>query len=107
MTQFISEIMSSPAMTIDLETPIEDLEKFSSKYKAALLPVMDKDNNCFGVISAYDLTLSHARGQNSKLTHAWEICSHRVIQLPPTSTILEAKAVMLKHNIHHICEPSY
>lgn len=97
----ISDIMQSNVITVNVNDSIEEVEKLiSDKYKS-FLPVLDDDNGCFGIISQSDILRFHQEKRNSKLEHAWEVCSHSTINVDSDISINEATNLMIEKNIHH------
>ncbi|MDQ1280592.1 MAG: hypothetical protein QG670_1855 [Thermoproteota archaeon] len=56
----ISEIMSTPLITVDLNGTVEDAVKTMAKYKIRRLPVV-KDNVIYGIFTTRDLTRNFSK----------------------------------------------
>jgi len=56
----ITEIMSSPPITVSTETRIAELARMMSKHDISGMPVVNSDNQLLGVITEHDLIQRHA-----------------------------------------------
>jgi len=56
----------------------------------------------FGVISAPDLVHFHNARKNPIAEHAWEMCTHKIIEVSSDLTVKDAASLMVKNNIHHL-----
>ncbi len=55
------EAMSSPAVTIDAETPLAAAARLMRKHRVKRLPVIDADQHLIGIVSRYDILTTLAR----------------------------------------------
>ncbi len=85
-----------------MESSIEDLIKVFSRTRHTCIPIIDSNANCFGIVSAIDVFDFLSSGGKPKATNAWEICSHRVINVPLEFNVREAAHLMSSHSIHHL-----
>ncbi|HZS52918.1 MAG TPA: CBS domain-containing protein [Bryobacteraceae bacterium] len=51
----VSDIMSSPALTVNAETSVDDAMHTMTEYRIRHLPVVDSEGNVSGIISVGDL----------------------------------------------------
>jgi len=102
MDMAVMSYMKSDLFIIDMESTIEDLIKVLSKIRHTCIPVLDRDANCFGIVSSIDIFHFLANGGNPKVTKAWEICSHGVIHVPVDFNVYAAAQLMCNHSIHHL-----
>ncbi|WP_144392113.1 CBS domain-containing protein [Pleionea sediminis] len=102
MSASIGTIMSSPVISINLDTSVEQVEEFLSSKNLSFLPVIDDNNDCFGVVSKTDLVSFHAKHLDEKRIKAWEVCTHQVIQVDPNNSIEETAKLMMEKGIHHV-----
>lgn len=54
-TTKVSEIMTSPALSIDMDTTVDDAMRLMTQHRIRHLPVMDGDGKVAGIISIGDL----------------------------------------------------
>lgn len=102
MEQLISSLMEKHVTSVNLEDSIGRVEDILDTHKLSCVPVVDAENQCFGVISAPDLVHFHRLRKNPASAKAWEICTHRVIAVSPQLSVREAAELMVAHRIHHL-----
>jgi CBS domain-containing protein len=102
LDQLISSLMEQHIVSVGLEDSIGRVEEILDIRKLSCVPVVDAENRCFGVISAPDLVHFHRLRKNPASAKAWEICTHRVIEVAPTLSVREAAELMVAHRIHHL-----
>lgn len=102
MQQLISSIMAESVTVVNIDDTVEDVECVLGAYKYSCLPVVDPDQHCFGIITSNDLTRFHMQKGNAKKVRAWEICSHQLIEVPPSLPIGDAAQLIINNNIHHL-----
>lgn len=102
MDKPISTIMETKIITVGLNDNVDGVEQIMYSNKLSCVPVIDSDQNCFGVISAPDLSHFYALRENPKSTHAWEVCTHKIIEVRPDISIKAAAELMLMNGIHHL-----
>jgi len=102
MSQSISSFMEKSIITVDLEDTVEHVEEILDSHELSCVPVVDSMGECFGVISATDLVHFNNSHKNPKAEHAWEVCTHKVIEVSPDISIKEASELMVNNNVHHL-----
>ena len=102
MNKPVSSIMEKQVITVDLNDAVDRVEELMYSHKLSCLPVIDSERNCFGVISAPDLTHFYALRENPKTKRAWEVCTHKIIEVKPDISIKEAAKLLIKNKIHHL-----
>jgi predicted transcriptional regulator len=102
MDKPISSIMEKQVITVDLNDTVENVEKLMHSNRLTCVPVIDSDIKCFGVISAPDLSHFYALRENPKAKRAWEVCTHKIIEVSPDISIREAVELMMENKIHHL-----
>lgn len=98
----ISSVMQRDILAVDVDEPVEKVEWLLIQNKLSFVPVIDPCGDCFGVISAPDLVHFHLTKKNPKKERAWEICTHRVIEVSPEVPVLEVARIMIENKIHHV-----
>ncbi len=102
MSNSISKIMQKNVVVANVDDSISEVEAFITEHKLSFLPVVDSTNKCFGVICDYDILKFHNEKGNSKLEHAWEICSHSVINVSDDISIKDAAELLIEKRVHHL-----
>lgn len=102
MDKPISSLMEKHVKTVDTDDSVDRVEEILRAQKLSCVPVVDAMGQCFGVISATDLLHFHAMRRNQKSERAWEVCSHKVIEVNPDISITEAAELMVSNKIHHL-----
>jgi CBS domain-containing protein len=102
MDKPISYMMTKSVWTADSEDSVERVEELLDSHRLSSLPVVDAKGVIFGIISASDLVHFHAARKSPKAVRAWEICTHKPIEVGPTTPIGEVARLMVKNKIHHI-----
>lgn len=102
MKEHITSIMEEKLVTVGLNDTIEATEKIMASNNLSCIPVIDADGKCFGVISAPDLVQFHQARKNPNAERAWEMCTHKIIEVAPDISIRKAAQLMLENKIHHL-----
>ncbi len=102
MNKPISSLMEKHVTTVDVDDTIDRIEELLDSHKLSCVPVVDSKGNCFGVISSPDIVHFHAIHKNLRTKRAWELCTHKIIEVSPDIAVKEASELMVKNKIHHI-----
>ncbi|NVJ62481.1 MAG: CBS domain-containing protein [Gammaproteobacteria bacterium] len=102
MNTTVGKLMSSPAITVDLDSSVAEVEEFLASKNLSFVPLTDDNDKCFGVLSKMDLVSFHAKHLDENHTQAWEVCTHDILKVMPSQSIDEALQIMLDHNISHL-----
>lgn len=94
--------MEKYVISVELEDSAEYVAKLLEYHKLSCVPVVDPTGKCFGVISATDFVHFFNAHLSPKTVHAWEVCTHKVIEISPDTTIESASKLMIDHKIHHL-----
>ena len=89
-------------ITVHVDDPVELVEQFLDRHKICCVPVLDSLKNCFGIITIKDILRLHASNPEHKGTKAWEICSHRFLQIEQHCTVSEAAKLIIGAGVHHL-----
>ena len=98
----ISEIMSDQVVVIGADCNIAEAQEILNSSGLRTAPVVDVNGKCFGVIGAADILHTYEAKENFKDTRAWEICTHNILSVEPSSPVSEAINLMIKNGVHHI-----
>ncbi|MCK9531032.1 MAG: CBS domain-containing protein [Gammaproteobacteria bacterium] len=102
MDKQIASLMTRSVVTVDIDDTVESIERVLREGAFAFAPVLGRQGECFGVISASDIVQFHSRQENTKLRRAWEICTHQVIEVPPNTPLQKVARLMLDKHVHHV-----
>ena len=102
MDRPISYMMTKSVWTADSQDTVERVEELFNSHRPSSVPVVDSKGVIFGIISASDLVHFHAARKNPKAVRAWEICTHKPIEVGPTATVGDVARLMVKNKIHHV-----
>lgn len=102
MHRLISDMMTKSVWIANTEDTVEKVEAVLNAHRLSSVPVVDSDGLIFGIISAPDLVLFHSERKNSKAIRAWEICTHKPIEVGPSTPIGDVAILMVKNRVHHV-----
>jgi len=102
MTRRISEMMTKAVHTVGMEDSVRKVEEEMKKHRATYVPVMDDKGGIFGIISPSDIVHFHEGHKNPRAVRAWEMCTHKPIEVHPDATVEEVARLMVKTGIHHV-----
>jgi len=102
MRKQITSLIGENIITVKLNDTVETVEKVLDSHQLSCVPVINTDGECFGVISAPDLVHFHNARKNPIAERAWEMCTHKIIEVSADISVKEAAELMVKNNIHHL-----
>ena len=102
MKKKITSLIEENVITVELNDTVETVEKVLDSHHLSCVPVINAKGECFGVISAPDLVHFHNARKNPIAERAWEMCTHKIIEVGPDISVKEAAELMVKNNIHHL-----
>jgi CBS domain-containing protein len=102
MDKPISALMERNMTTVDVDDAVAKVEEVLNSHNLTCEPVLDSNGRCFGVISSSDLVRFYALHKNLKAERAREVCTHKVIEVCPDTSVEEAADLMVENKIHHI-----
>ncbi len=102
MDELLLSLMQTNVVTVSVDASIDEVEATLYTHQLTCVPVIDADGKCFGVISAVDLVYFHHLRRNSRSERAWEVCTHKVIDVSPHISIDAAAELMVAHGVHHL-----
>ena len=94
--------MEKNIITVELDDTVEYAGKLLDSHKLSCIPVIDSKGKCFGVISATDFVHFCNAQKNPKAKHAWEVCTHKVVEVSSDISVKEASELMVENKIHHL-----
>jgi CBS domain-containing protein len=97
----VSEIMSAPAITIDVKKNASDAAKLMRKTRRGFLVVV-KNKKPVGVISESDLVELVAANKQGRKTKISAIMQTPIVTISPEKTIVDAVHIMKKNNLHRL-----
>ena len=102
MRKQITSLIWENVITVKLNDTVETVEKVLDAHQLSCVPVINTQGECFGVISAPDLVHFHNARKNPTAERAWEMCTHKIIEVSSDISVKEAAELMIKNNIHHL-----
>jgi len=102
MRKQITSLIEESVITVALNDTVETVEKVLDSHHLSCVPVINAQGECFGVISAPDLVHFHNARKNPIAERAWEMCTHKIIEVSADISVKEAAELMVKNNIHHL-----
>lgn len=94
--------MQKNIITVNLNDTARHVAEVLDSHKLSCLPVIDSKGKCFGVISTTDFIHFYNENKNPNAEHAWEICTHKIIEVNPNISIIEASKLMVENKVHHL-----
>jgi len=102
MRKQITSLIEENVITVKLNDTVETVEKVLDSHQLSCVPVINTEGECFGVISAPDLVHFHNARKNPIAERAWEMCTHKIIEVSSDISVKEAAQLMVENNIHHL-----
>ena len=102
MRKLITSLLEKNVISVKLNDTVATVEKIMDSHQLSCVPVINAQGECFGVISAPDLVHFHNAHKNPLAERAWEMCTHRIIEVSSDISVKEAAELMLENNIHHL-----
>lgn len=96
----ITPIFNRSPITGRVDTPLPDLMALMSKHDIGVLPLLDKDDAIWGVLS--ERHLFKLFEENQMFVRVFEIMSKPLITLDAKATLLDAMHTMIKNDIRRI-----
>lgn len=93
----VSEIMSSPVIVTAKRNKVINVRNLIERKNVHAIPVLEQDGEICGIISSIDLAKEHNENEIVE-----NIMSEKVYVILPTSRVLDAANMLLKHNVHHV-----
>ena len=102
MKKHITSLIEEDVITVALNDTVDTVERVLDSHHLSCVPVINDRGECFGVISAPDLVHFHNARKNPSAERAWEMCTHKTIEVSPGISVKQAAELMVKNNIHHL-----
>ncbi|MFH1152301.1 MAG: CBS domain-containing protein [Pseudomonadota bacterium] len=96
----LSDIMSYPVVTVDEDTPIEEVAMILREMGCTGLPVVGKDEKIVGIISRRDFR--KIRKTNHMQSPVKAFMSRNVISITSEKSAIDAARLMIRHDIGRI-----
>jgi len=100
----ISDLMHEPVITVNEDTPLEEVARTLVTYGIAGVPVVGRDGEALGVISNLDLvrTCASVSPEAFKKMKAREVMTPFIISVEPATSVYKAAELMSKEGIHRL-----
>jgi CBS domain-containing protein len=97
-----SLIDSDTIVSVDEDHTMDMVQSILRIHNLTYVPVLDAHGHIFGIITARDMLNFHASRKSPKAVRAWEVCTHKTIQVSPHKPVQEVAQLMVEHHIHHV-----
>lgn len=94
--------MERDVVMVDIDDSVEKIESAMNSHDVTYVPVVDERGAVFGIITARDLLHFHALKKNPKSVRAWEICTHKPLEVEAHVPVIAVAKLMADKKIHHI-----
>ena len=103
MDQPISSLIEGDAIvTVDCDDTMDKVETILRIHNVTYVPVLDADGRIFGIITARDMINFHGTRKAGKAVRAWEVCTHKTVEVSPHKPVQAVAQMMGDHHIHHV-----
>jgi len=93
----VSEIMSTPVIVTAKTNKVVAVRNLLERKNVHAIPVLDPDGEIKGIISSIDIAREHDENQV-----VGNIMSEMVHVILPTSRVIDAAKMLIKHKVHHL-----
>ncbi|UKN00599.1 CBS domain-containing protein [Paracrocinitomix mangrovi] len=93
----VEEIMSTPVVVTREDTLVKHARDLITRKDVNAVPVLREDGEIAGIISVSDLAATHF--DDKKVNDIMTKMVHVVLR---NNRVVDAAAVMVKHNVHHL-----
>jgi len=95
------EIATKKVHAVHVDDSIPTVYGVMEAENVSFVPVLDDQGKCFGVISADDLLRLHQEKRPELPQYAWELFTHKVIEVHPFDKLERLVELILEHELHH------
>lgn len=97
----VKDVMSKDIVSARLGSTLKEISEILVKHRIRAVLVRDEKGNPWGVISTRDIVCSMTRADFNTLT-AEDIITRDLITIGPGSTLRDAAAKMMEHNVQRL-----
>ncbi len=94
----VSERMSSPAVTMPVDSDFQSALALMQRRKLRRLPIVDGKGALVGIVAERDLLLAATRFLQSRVEVS-DVMSKHVVTVVPETTLKDAAQLMLEHKV--------
>ncbi len=98
----VEDVMSTPPITVDKETPIEQAAKVMDDNNISSVMVVDKDGRLVGIFTDRDLRFAVAEGKVGKGLPIHMLMTENPITISPSDLVIDAMKKMRDADIKHL-----
>ncbi len=98
----VEDVMSTPPITVDRETPIEQAAKVMDDNNISSVMVVDKDGKLVGIFTDRDLRFAVAEGKVGKGLPIHMLMTENPITISPSDLVIDAMKKMRDADIKHL-----
>jgi CBS domain-containing protein len=102
MTTTVSEIMTTPVLTVDPETSLDDIADAMLDQRIKSIAVIDDDCTPIGILTSTDFIEVVSAGQSGAELTVSEYMTTEIVTAPPEISVTQAAAEMVEHGISHL-----
>ena len=102
MDKMVSAIMQKSLITVNVDDPVEKVERLLRTHRLTCVPVLDDDGHCYGLINASHLIEFHMTRKNAMALKAWEVCLNKVLSVNFNMRVRDAAELMIRKQVHHL-----
>lgn len=94
--------LCKPVITINMDTPVDNIIKEVSWDKVSSAVVIDNNKKVVGIITEKDVLHVETLGMDHEKLKASDICSRQIIKISPEDSIIGAARLMIDNKVHHV-----
>lgn len=98
----VEDIMSTPPITANRSTPIEEVAKIMNENKIGSILIVDDEGKLEGIITERDILFAVAHDKIGKGLPAYMIMTEDPLTVTPGVPIIEAVRIMREANVRHL-----
>jgi CBS domain-containing protein len=91
----VKEIMTSPVICAQADTPTDDVVKLLAKHKISAVPITDEHGTIVGLVSEYDLIARQGK-------HARDVMSPGIISVNEEADIDDVRSLLIERRVRRV-----
>ncbi|RDD53997.1 MAG: CBS domain-containing protein [Candidatus Korarchaeota archaeon NZ13-K] len=98
----VEDVMTSPAVTVKMDTPVEEAAKVMDEKRISSILVVDEGGKLVGIFTDRDLRFAAANGKIGKGIPIHMLMTENPITISPSDPITEALRKMRDADVKHL-----
>jgi len=98
----VEDVMTSPAVTVKMDTPVEEAAKVMDEKRISSILVVDESGKLVGIFTDRDLRFAAANGKIGKGIPIHMLMTENPITISPSDPITEALRKMRDADVKHL-----